>query len=61
MSFDETYVGNLNNLSEEEKKQLGFNQSTEHADIISTADRTVTAYLENGSEVVIYKKGKFMI
>jgi len=31
----------------EEKKELGFNQSVEHIDIISTTNRTVTAYLED--------------
>ncbi len=60
-AFDETYIGKIDWLSEEEKKQLGFNQSTEHADIISTADRTVTAYLEDWREKVIYQDGKFLV
>ena len=32
-----------------------------HTDIISTANRTVTATLQNGNEVIIYKDGQFVI
>ncbi|MBQ2600568.1 aminopeptidase [bacterium] len=35
--------------------------SAEHVDIISTANRTVTATLEDGSEKVIYENGMFTI
>jgi hypothetical protein len=29
--------------------------------MISTTDRTVTAHLKNGKQVVIYKKGQFAL
>ena len=42
-------------------KKLGYNESTEHTDIVSTTNRKVTAYLPNGKEKVIYKDGEFKI
>jgi aminopeptidase len=41
------------------KKQLGFNDSALHWDIVNTEDKTVTAHLTSGKKVVIYKGGKF--
>lgn len=60
-AYEETYIWNVSVLSQEQRKELWFNQSAEHIDIISTADRTVTAYLEDGREMVIYQKGQFVI
>lgn len=60
-SYEDTYVWDVSALSLEQRKELWFNQSAEHIDIISTTDRTVTAYLEDGSEMVIYEKGQFRI
>ena len=60
-AYEETYTGDVSNLTEDQRKELGFNQSAEHIDLISTSDRTVTAILEDGSEVVIYKDGMFCI
>lgn len=60
-AYEETYTGDVSGLSTDQRKELGFNQSAEHIDIISTTDRTVTAYLEDWSEVVIYEKGQFLV
>lgn len=60
-AYEEAYIWDVSVLSQEQRKELWFNQSAEHIDIISTTDRTVTAYLEDGSEVVIYEKGQFVI
>jgi aminopeptidase len=61
-SFRESYHGdNYDSLTEAQWDALGFNESAVHTDIISTADRTVTATLTDGSEVVIYKDGEFQI
>lgn len=60
-ALDEANVLDICKFSEDQKKAIGFNQSAEHIDIISTTDRTVTAYLEDGSELVIYEKGQFVI
>ncbi len=48
-------------MSEEQKLELGFNQSIIHIDIVSTKDRTVTATLKDGRKVVIYKNGEFTL
>jgi len=60
-AYEETYTEDVSSLSEDQRKELGFNQSAEHIDIISTTNRTVTATLEDGSEVVIYKDGMFSV
>ena len=41
--------------------QLGFNDSPEHADIIATTDRQVTATLADGTKTVIYEGGTFLV
>ncbi len=60
-AFDEVYNGNIKHLNKQLKSKLGFNDSSIHTDIVSTSDRTVTAYLPNGSQKVIYKQGKFTL
>lgn len=61
-SFRESYRGDdYNDLAESDRNQLWFNESAVHTDIMSTTDRTVTATLTDGSEVVIYKDGEFQI
>jgi aminopeptidase len=60
-AYDDTYTGNLKKLTKRLKAQLGLNNSAIHTDIISTTDRTVTAYLNDGTQRVIYKKGEFVV
>lgn len=36
---------------------MGFNNSAEHTDIVSTEDRTITAHLADGGTNVIYEGG----
>jgi aminopeptidase len=61
MSIRETYDGEQVGLTEEDWEALGYNMSTVHVDIVSTADRTVTAVLTDGSERVIYSGGRFQL
>ena len=61
MSYRDTYAGDVSKLSTKEAQKLGFNDSSVHTDMISTTDRTVTAHLKNGKQVVIYKKGQFAL
>lgn len=61
MSYKDTYDGDPSVVTKQTWAQLGFNDSGEHCDIISTEDRTVTAYLTNGSKKIIYKDGKFTV
>ncbi len=60
-AYRESYIGDPETVSEEEWEELGFNNSVVHTDIVSTTDRTVTATLQDGSEVVIYKDGMFQV
>lgn len=62
MAFDECYNGDKSKLDDPEfKKSIWLNSSAEHVDIISTANRTVTAILGDGSEKIIYENGMFTI
>lgn len=58
-SYHDCYVDDPGELSPEDWENLGYNDSSVHTDIISTAPRTVTAYLKGGKTKVIYKNGKF--
>ncbi len=60
-SYHECYEGDMAKVSKEEWKRLGYNSSSVHTDIISTAPRTVTAYLPGGKTKVIYKNGQFTL
>lgn len=46
-------------MTEEDWEELGFNSSSVHTDIVSTTPRTVTAYMKDGTNRVIYKDGLF--
>lgn len=60
-AFNETFTGDASKLSDKELDELGFNQSVEHTDIISTKRRKVTATLTDGSTKVIYENGQFTV
>jgi aminopeptidase len=55
------FTGDPSALSAEESERLGFNQAPTHTDIVSTTDRTVTATMTDGSELVIYENGRFTL
>lgn len=61
MSYKDAYDGDPRKVKKSEWEKMGFNDSGEHCDIISTEDRVVTAILKNGEEKVIYKDGKFTV
>jgi len=61
MAYKDCYRGDPNKPTKKEWEKMGFNDSPEHTDIVSTADRTVTATLVNGTKVTIYKDGMFLI
>jgi len=60
-AYKDSYIGSVSETTEAQRIQLGFNDSAVHTDIMSTTDRTVTATLADGSELVIYKNGEFQI
>ena len=61
MAYQDCYKGDPTKLTKADWKRLGYNDSAEHTDIISTADRTVTAYMADGSSKVIYADGQFQV
>ena len=60
-SYHDCYDGDRAAVSREEWDRLGFNESSVHTDIVSTADRTVTATLRDGSQREIYANGRFLL
>lgn len=63
MSYVDTYDGDVQKVTKQELKQLGFNNvyCSVHTDIISTLDRVVTAEFKDGSKKVIYAHGQFVL
>jgi aminopeptidase len=59
MAYLDSYTGS-DELTEERIKELGFSRSAEHWDLVTTDNRTVTAWLRSGAQVVIYKDGQFL-
>jgi aminopeptidase len=58
-SYADTYDGNLEQLTKQKKRMLGFNDSALHWDLVNTEKKVVTAHLCSGAEVVIYENGMF--
>jgi len=61
MAYKDTCSADIGAMSEDEFKNLGFNDSSVHTDIISTTRRQVVAHLHDGKEVLIYKDGQFTL
>lgn len=61
MAYKEAYTGDTKKMTLKKWRDLGFNDSSVHTDIISTAPRTVTATMRDGSTKVIYKNGMFTV
>ena len=59
-SYSDTFDGNPKDLTPKIKKELGFNDSALHWDLVNTEKKKVTAILTNGKSVTIYENGKFM-
>jgi len=60
-SYHDCYLGDPGEMSPKDWEDIGFNDSSVHTDIISTAPRMVTAYMKNGSKRVIYRNGMFRV
>ncbi len=58
-SYSDTYDGDPSTLTDSMKKELGFNDSALHWDIVNTEKKQVTAILTTGQRVVIYENGQF--
>ncbi|MBI4657158.1 MAG: aminopeptidase [Elusimicrobia bacterium] len=58
-SYSDTYSGDIKKLTEKMKKELGFNSSSIHWDLVNIEDKIVKAMLKNGKIITIYEKGQF--
>jgi len=61
MAYKDCYRGNPDVVKPSQWKEMGFNDSAEHTDMMTTTDRSVTAVLENGEHRLIYQDGQFVI
>lgn len=61
MAYKDCYRGDQSKVTKKEWQKMGYNDSPEHTDIISTTDRTVTATLTDGTKKIIYQDGMFVI
>jgi len=60
-SYSDTFSGNPARLTPALRKNLGFNDSALHWDLVNTEPKTVTAHMTNGRKTVIYDGGEFKI
>lgn len=58
-AYKDCFRGDPGKVSKKEWEEMGFNDSAEHTDIVSTTDRIVTATMTDGSQEVIYQDGMF--
>lgn len=61
MAYKDCFKGKAAKLTAKDWANLGYNDSAEHTDMISTSDRTVTAILAGGKKIVLYQQGRFTL
>ncbi|MBU0470981.1 MAG: aminopeptidase, partial [Nanoarchaeota archaeon] len=61
MAYKDSYTGDPSKITKKQWEKMGFNDSVIHTDIVTTENKTVTAYLPNKKTKVIYKDGKFTV
>jgi aminopeptidase len=61
MAYKDCFRGDPGKVKPAEWEEMGFNDSAEHTDMMTTTDRTITAILKNGEQVLVYQDGQFMI
>jgi len=59
MAYKDCFRGDPSQLGADDWNAIGFNDSAVHTDIITTAERTVTATLADGTEKILYENGEF--
>lgn len=58
-AYPGSYVGDFLELDEARGRELGFNSSSVHWDLVNTEKKTVTALLRDGCRKIIYEDGLF--
>ena len=59
-SYSNTYAGDSKKLTAARKRNLGFNESALHWDLVNTEKKRVTAHLKSGKTISIYENGRFL-
>jgi aminopeptidase len=60
-AYREAFAGDVTAQKPSDWRRLGFNESSVHTDIVSTARRRATALLPSGRTKVIYDEGRFTV
>jgi aminopeptidase len=60
-AYKDSFPGDPSIIATDQREAMGYNESVIHTDVVSTSDRTVTATLMDGSQMIIYSKGEFTI
>ncbi len=60
-SYHDAYDGKMSKMKAKDWRELGFNESQEHTDIMAKDNRQVEVILKNKVKKVIYKDGEFLI
>jgi aminopeptidase len=60
-AYREAFTGDVNAQKPADWRRLGFNISTVHTDIVTTARRRATAVLPSGRTKLIYDEGQFTV
>ncbi len=60
-AYHDCFQGDPAKMKKEDWEALGFNDSAVHTDMVSTAPRTVTAYMKDGSKKIIYRNGRYVL
>ncbi len=61
MAYKDCFRGDPSLVKASQWRAMGYNDSAEHTDMMTTTDRTVTAVLADGSQVLIYREGQFVV
>lgn len=64
MSYKDCFrdeAGKTSSVPKKDWERLGYNESAEHTDMVSTIEREVTATLVSGEKLIIYSNGQFVL
>ncbi len=60
-AYKDAFTGEVGRQTKRDWRRLGFNESSVHTDIVSTARRQATAQLAGGRTKVVYRDGRFTV
>ena len=60
-AYRDSFPGDTASVEDAQWKEMGYNNSVVHTDIVATSNRVVTAYLNDGTTKIIYRDGEFQV